>query len=99
MSNILVEEESSICGKVYKICFEDAPFCRAIVAKGTDKDGRWMTVYQIETDPEYRNKGECQRLLRDLKEGCDKNGVRFGLWCPMNDVIKHITEKLKIKVY
>lgn len=69
--------------------------CYANCASGKD----WFTVYIIETDPEYRNRGECQKLLETLIEYTEFNGLKFGIYCPMNDTIRHIADKLKIEVY
>lgn len=72
--------------------------CVAVVALGIDAKGKWATVYEIVTEPQYRNQGECQRLLQEIKRHF-ANDVRFGLWCPMNDAITHICKKLNITTY
>lgn len=62
-------------------------------------DKGWFTVYLIETEKEFENKGECQRLLEALKQYAKNNKQTFGLFCPMNSKMQHIVDKLKIKVY
>ena len=62
-------------------------------------DKGWFTVYLIETEKGYENKGECQKLLKALMEHAKGNRQEFALWCPMNDKIQHIADKLNIKVY
>ena len=62
-------------------------------------DKGWFTVYLIETEKGYENKGECQKLLKALMERAKEKKQEFALWCPMNEKIKHIADKLKIKVY
>lgn len=74
-------------------------YCEALVYTGIEKGKKWATVYEVHTDPRYRNQGYCQTLLAKIKAEYEVRGFKFGLWCPMNDTIKHITEKLKIKVY
>lgn len=81
-------------GNLYELSFENG-HCVAIVARGKG----WLTVYSIETEYEYRKKGECQRLLKRLKEDSGKYNLKFGLWCPMNKTIEHICEKLGIEMY
>ena len=62
-------------------------------------DKGWFTVYLIETEKGFENKGECQRLLEALKQYAKDNNQTFGLWMPMNEKIQHIADKLNIKVY
>lgn len=84
------------CGKALEF---KLGYCVAVVHTGVDKGRKWATVYQVETDPRYRNNGYCQALLSKLKNVFEVRGYDFALWCPMNDTIKHIVEKLEIKVY
>ena len=74
-------------------------YCVAEVHTGIENGKKWATVYQISTDPRYRNCGYCQTLLAKLKAEYEVRGFEFGLWCPMNDTIKHIINKLNIKAY
>ena len=67
----------------------------ALVAIG-EAPWRWATVYEISTEPKHRGKGECQKLLKALKALFEALGARFALWCPMNDTIEHICEKLGV---
>ena len=85
-------------GDLYEFCLKDG-HCTAIVARGFDSEGPWATIYEITTDPKYRYKGECQKLLKELKALLEPKGFRFGLWCPMNDIISNICDKLEIKTY
>lgn len=62
-------------------------------------DKGWFTVYLIETEKGFENKGECQRLLKALMERAKEEKQEFALWCPMNAQIQHIADKLNIKVY
>lgn len=71
--------------------------CTATVAVGEDANGGWATVYDISTLPPFRGRGECQKLLKTLKDAADRNGRRFRLWCPMNKTIEHICQKLAIQ--
>lgn len=71
--------------------------CVATVAVGEDANGGWATVYDISTLPPFRGRGECQKLLKTLKDAADRNGRRFRLWCPMNKTIEHICQKLAIQ--
>lgn len=82
-------------GGMFEYKFND---CVAIVAEGEDKDGRWMTIYQILTWPESRNKGDCQGLLKALKKVTQDKGARLAIWCPMNEIMDHICKKLNIEV-
>lgn len=66
----------------------------ANVAIGDD----WATVYLVETEPEYRNKGEATKLLAALKEKMEEKGKTFRLWAPMNDTITGICKKLDIEM-
>ena len=56
------------------------------------------TVYLVETEPEYRNKGEATKLLAALKEKMEEKGKTFRLWAPMNDTITGICKKLDIEM-
>lgn len=80
-------------GGTYDFKLEDG-HAFANVAIGDD----WATVYLIETDPEYRGKGEATKLLLALKKKMESKGKQFRLWAPMNDVIIHICEKHNIEV-
>ena len=91
MSNIMVRNAFA---DTYDFKLEDG-HCVANCAF----DKGWFTVYLIETEKGFENKGECQRLLEALKQYAKDNNQTFGLWCPMNDTIQHITDKLNIKVY
>lgn len=71
----------------------------AVVATGTENGKKWATVYEIMTAPAHRGKGEATKLLKGIKELYEKDGYKFGLWCPMNDVIAHICEKLGVETY
>lgn len=62
-------------------------------------DKEWFTVYLIETEKGFENKCECQRLLKALMERAKEENQEFALWCPMNEKIQHIVDKLNIKVY
>lgn len=68
--------------------------CLANCAMGDD----WFTVYLVETLPNHRNKGECTRLLKALKDKAEEKGQEFRLFCPMNPIIEHICEKLNIEM-
>lgn len=63
---------------------------------GVGKD--WITVYLIETEKEYHNQGECQRLLMRLKKIAEEQNKRFAIWQPMNSAMVHIANKLSIKI-
>lgn len=91
MSNILCRD--SFNGTI-DIKLEDG-HCFANCGHGED----WLTVYIIETDPDYRNKGECQKLLKALVEFSTRKQLKFGIYCPMNDAIRHIVDKLQISIY
>jgi len=80
-------------GGSYDVRLNDG-FCVANCGIGED----WCTVYLIETVPEYRGKGEAQRLLKELQRRCKRTGRKLRLWCPMNEKIEYICEKLKIEV-
>lgn len=90
MSKLVFREAFS---ETYDIKLDDG-FCVANCGIGKD----WLTVYLIETHPEHRGKGEAQRLLRKLKTRCEQTGRILRVWCPMNDVIKHICTKLNIEI-
>ena len=59
----------------------------------------WITVYFIETEKDYRNQDECQRLLEKLKSVAKKQNKDFVIWYPMDEKIAYIANKLNIKVY
>ena len=61
---------------------------------GIGKD--WLTIYVIETEPEYRRQGEATRLLTEIKERCAKTGRELTLWCPMGEEITKLCKKLSI---
>lgn len=61
---------------------------------GIGKD--WLTIYVIETEPEYRRQGEATRLLKEIKERCAKTGRELTLWCPMGEDIIKLCKKLSI---
>ena len=69
----------------------------AVVAVGVEDGKKWATVYEIETLPDHRGKGECTKLLKKLKEYADKGGYKFALWCPMNPTIEHICKKVGVE--
>ena len=73
--------------------------CHAVIAVGVEAGKRWATVYLIETQKEYRNRGECQKLLIALKKLFEKLNANFAVWCPMNDTMEYICKKLSIKTY
>lgn len=59
-----------------------------------------MSKYDVKlVDGWLPPKGECQRLLKALIERAKEEKQEFALWCPMNEKIQHIADKLKIKVY
>ena len=58
---------------------------------------KWLTVYIIETENGFENQGECQKLLEKLREYCSANNKNLLLWCPLNEKINHICNKLNIK--
>lgn len=72
----------------------DDGHCIANVGIG---DG-WMTIYFIETEAKYRNKGEATRLILALRERAHTFDREFRVWCPMNEIIEHICEKYSIEV-
>lgn len=59
--------------------------------------GDWLTVYVIETEPEYRRQGEATRLLEELKKRCDNTGRHLRIWQPMNIWMENLCKKLKIE--
>ena len=61
---------------------------------GIGKD--WLTIYVIETEPEYRRQGEATRLLTAIKERCAKTDRELTLWCPMGEEIIRLCKKLDI---
>lgn len=65
-----------------------------IVNAGIGKD--YLTIYVIETEPEYRRQGEATRLLTEIKERCANTGRQLTLWCPMSDEIIRLCKKLNI---
>ena len=91
MSNLLVRD--SFQGTI-DVKLRDG-HCFANCGHGKD----WLTVYIIETDYEYENQGECQKLLKELKAFAKLKGLKFGIYCPLNNVIKHIADKLQINIY
>lgn len=91
MSNLLVRESFN---GTFDVKLTDG-HCFANCGIGKD----WFTVYIVETDHDYRNKGECQKLLEALIEYTTYKGLKFGIFCPMNDTIRHIADKLKIDIY
>ena len=72
----------------------DGGHCVANCGKGKD----WLTIYLVETDPQYRNQGEATRLLTRIKQVCESNNLELRLWCPMNKTIEHICEKIGIEM-
>lgn len=58
----------------------------------------WLTIYVIETDPTYRKQGEATKLLEELKRMCENTGREMAIWCPMNPIVKHLCEKLNLKI-
>lgn len=80
-------------GGTYDFKLEDG-HAFANVAIGDD----WATVYLVETDPKYRNRGEATKLLAALKKKMEEKGKTFRLWAPMNDVILGICKKLDIEI-
>ena len=72
----------------------DNGHCVANVGIGKD----WLTVYLIETEEGFRNRGEARKLLEELKNVCGKKGKVMYLWCPMNKAVKHLCESIGIKI-
>lgn len=62
---------------------------------GIGKD--WLTIYVIETEPEYRRQGEATRLLNEIKERCANTGRTLRVWHPMNPKMEDLCKKLKIE--
>lgn len=67
--------------------------CVANCAVGKD----WLTIYTIATDPGFRGRGECQRLIEELKKRCKNTGRKLQCWCPLSDVMRHILEKTDVE--
>lgn len=67
--------------------------CTAEFGLGAD----WATLYLIESKEE--GKGHATELLREAKKFYNKKGKKFGGSVALNDTMKHIYKKLKIKEY
>lgn len=92
MSKILYSADG-FCENTYIFKLEDG-HCFANCAFGDD----WFTVYLVETLHSQRNKGECTRLLKALKDKAEEKGQQFRLFCPLNPTIEHICKKLNIEM-
>lgn len=57
----------------------------------------WATLYLIESKDE--GKGHATELLQTAKKFYKKMGMKFGGSVALNDTMKHIYKKLKIKEY
>lgn len=69
--------------------------CVACVGKGKD----WLTLYQIETDFDYRKQGKATALLKEVKFQADAHGLKFGSTVALNDEMKRLLKKLEIEEY
>lgn len=67
--------------------------CEANCAIGKD----YFTVLLIHTPERYRNRGEAQRLLLELKARAEKQGQAFRVWAPLTTAMIHICKKLEIE--
>ena len=59
----------------------------------------WMTVYIILTEEGFRGRGEATRLLTRLKRECEETRRKLAVWCPLNEHVTHICERLEIETY
>lgn len=69
--------------------------CVACLGKGED----WLTLYQIETDVDYRKQGKATALLEEVKFQADAHGLKFGSTVALNDEMKRLLKKLEIEEY
>lgn len=67
-------------------------FVNAGVGKG------WLTIYLIQTEIGYENQGEATRLLERLKEYSKETHRKLRVWCPMNEIVVHLCQKLEIEI-
>ena len=57
----------------------------------------WLTAYLIGTEPQFQGEKEAQKLLQALKKWAKSTNRTFKVWCP-NKIVRHICEKLDIKI-
>ena len=67
--------------------------CTAHFCIGDD----WATLSNIES--QERNKGHATELLTEAKKHYQAQGKKFGGTVALNDVMKHIYQKLEIEEY
>ena len=85
-----------------KNCFNcrlEGGHCTANVGCGIENGKRWMTIYLIWTQLEYRRQGEATRLVNALKEFCEKSNSELAAWCPMDERSEGLFKKCGIPVY
>ena len=71
----------------------------ANIAIGKTAPGKkWLTIYLIETEPEYRRKGEARKLIRELREFAEKHKMQFAAWCPMNEAAENLFKKEGVRI-
>lgn len=71
----------------------------ANIAIGETSSGKkWLTIYLIETEPEYRRQGEATKLIRELRKLADKNKMEFAAWCPMNEAAENLFKKEGVEI-
>ena len=72
---------------------------QAIVAEGVENGRKWVTIYEVVCEPNFRNQGRTQAVLSVLKRKYKADQYEFGCTVALNLTMAHILEKLKIKEY
>lgn len=89
-NHVLLYRESM--GGSYDIKLADG---HCVANAGIGKD--WLTIYVIETEPEYRRQGEATRLIKEIKSRCAATGRTLKVWEPMSEAMENLCKKLNLE--
>lgn len=71
--------------------------CTAEFGVGEDHEGKWATLYSIESDE--RGKGHATELLTQARDYYKRLGMKVGGSVALNNTMRRIYERLNIEEY